>query len=1229
MSRPIVLIPVLLLIATSRLVAQEIQEQNFTRYTTGQGLSHNNITGIAQDSTGFIWLSTMSGLNRYNGSHFEQFHSSYDSNSLPSEGMGGIVWLNNHQLAVPTHHGGVHMIDTRTNEKKNLLIPYEDKQYLYKFNAIVAVTSNEDGHIFAITRSGFYHFDQQYRLVYRFDFYPPEQAATTHFGFGRELVRLNRHHLMIVSSVGIYGYDVQRSIFKRMAPGDWPVLDEFLGYPTPTYEFFEQKTGCMLVITPGSDSLIYINMAERIKTVSRLPFQPSFYEFAWRSKLVPISDTLLYITSHLSGFYKMRLHPRSGHITFFQERNFPSYLCTDLLKDRDNNLWVATNKGLFRQDEARINVQQGTIAENLKLLFPNIIIDDICALGNKLYVGTRGDGGLLVFDRERLQFIRRIPFTVKQKKIPDIPARIYALVPVDEQHLLVGTNEPLFLYNVVTDKITAIPLEKFNEGVDWISDIHKDSKGVIWVSSTNMYRYNPLTRYCSIVPMPGDLFNKIHSPKAITEDRDGNMLLAGHGLCRYNTSLNSVDWLLDSFPYIRIPDKQVNSVTVDGQNTIWINSNNNGLIGYNAATGTFRHFTRDHGLPDNNIASMIVIRNILWMATYSGIACLDLKTFRITSFGKEEGFPDEPILPGPDFFYDSTNNKLYIGFANTVAQFNPDRLLNKSPVPRLFIERIVAGDQNSFLPGESITASWKHDEMMVTIGNINFLNSSSQRFAYRILKNSDTPWQPLGTQSTFSIYNLPPGHHRIQVKLLSLNNRWPEQVKEISVNILPPFWERNWFIVLSAALILLGGYLLLEWRTGLARKKEQEKTNMQELKAEGYKNQFELEQISNYFSSSLAGKKEVEEVLWDVTRKLIARMNYVDCMIYLWNEDKTKMIQKAAFGPKGSPEALSTQVFDVLPGQGVVGYVMQTKEPLLIPDTLKESRYRADEMFRLSEICVPIIHNGELIGIIDSEHPELNYYKERDLKILTTIATLVGNKIKQIESEQSLEVKQKEIATINQQLAEAQLSALQTQMNPHFIFNALNSIKRMILDNQQQKASRYLSRFAHMIRLTVNQSKAIFATLLENTEYLEDYLEMEKLRFDNSFTYQITVDEDIDKDETLIPTLMIQPLAENAIWHGLMPKQGEKKLFIHFSLQADTITCTIEDNGIGIRQAEQVRKLNKRLHQSVGLTNIRHRIRILNEKYDAGCTLAITDQADIDKNKTGTLVLLRFNIITT
>ncbi|HSC39821.1 MAG TPA: histidine kinase, partial [Chitinophagaceae bacterium] len=359
---------------------------------------------------------------------------------------------------------------------------------------------------------------------------------------------------------------------------------------------------------------------------------------------------------------------------------------------------------------------------------------------------------------------------------------------------------------------------------------------------------------------------------------------------------------------------------------------------------------------------------------------------------------------------------------------------------------------------------------------------------------------------------------------------------------------------------------------------------------------------------------------------LIGRMGYADCMIYMWNADKTKMEQKAGYGPKGTPEALARHFFDVAPGQGVVGYVMLTKEAVIIDDTRKDKRYRPDEMFRLSEISVPIIHNGELMGVIDSEHPDAYYYKERDLNLLTTIATLVGNKITQVASEASLRAKREELAIINAELAEAQLTALQTQMNPHFIFNALNSIKRMVLDDETRNASKYLSKFAQMIRLTLNHSREIFVTLEETIEYLHAYLDMEQLRFGSSFCYIIETTGKPDEDDINIPTLMIQPLAENAIWHGLMPKKGEKKITIRFEQSNDMVTCTIKDNGIGIRQSEKMKRVNRQ--PPVGLDNLRNRIKILNQKYDMNCTLDIADLSEKDSEATGTLAVLRFKVLT-
>jgi sensor histidine kinase YesM len=110
---------------------------------------------------------------------------------------------------------------------------------------------------------------------------------------------------------------------------------------------------------------------------------------------------------------------------------------------------------------------------------------------------------------------------------------------------------------------------------------------------------------------------------------------------------------------------------------------------------------------------------------------------------------------------------------------------------------------------------------------------------------------------------------------------------------------------------------------------------------------------------------------------------------------------------------------------------------------------------------------------------------------------------------------------------------------------------------------------------------------------------------------------------------MIQPLVENAIWHGLMPATADKKIIIHFTQNKNKIICTIEDNGIGIRQSEKLKKMNGSVHQSLGLDNLRKRIKIMNEKYDTDCSLELVDLNEMDKERTGTRVTLGFNMINT
>ncbi len=209
-------------------------------------------------------------------------------------------------------------------------------------------------------------------------------------------------------------------------------------------------------------------------------------------------------------------------------------------------------------------------------------------------------------------------------------------------------------------------------------------------------------------------------------------------------------------------------------------------------------------------------------------------------------------------------------------------------------------------------------------------------------------------------------------------------------------------------------------------------------------------------------------------------------------------------------------------------------------------------------------------------------------------------------------------ANIDKQLADYEMKALHTQMNPHFIFNSLGTIKSMILENRKDQANKYLGKFAKMIRLTLNHSTESFISLQQNNEYITHYLEIENLRFNNAFSFEIVIENDIDSNEVKIPPMMIQPLVENAIWHGLLNKEGDKKLSLRYSLLDKKLFCSIEDNGVGLMKAEAKNKT----HKSVGIDNIKQRLLLLNEKYKIDCSLTIRDKMVDDISQTGTVATI-------
>jgi len=201
------------------------------------------------------------------------------------------------------------------------------------------------------------------------------------------------------------------------------------------------------------------------------------------------------------------------------------------------------------------------------------------------------------------------------------------------------------------------------------------------------------------------------------------------------------------------------------------------------------------------------------------------------------------------------------------------------------------------------------------------------------------------------------------------------------------------------------------------------------------------------------------------------------------------------------------------------------------------------------------------------------------------------------------------------------LKSLRTQMNPHFIFNALNSVNSFIASNDERTANKYLSDFSQLMRSVLENSEEDFIPLANEIELLKMYTKLEHFRFKDKFEYQFTVDEKINMNEFVIPPMLLQPYVENAVWHGLRYKEEKGKLDIKFeSVSEDTVRIIIEDNGIGRSKSKAIKTENQKKQKSKGMGNIQKRIAILNEMYDDKVEVMVEN---VFENEEGTRVILK------
>ena len=241
------------------------------------------------------------------------------------------------------------------------------------------------------------------------------------------------------------------------------------------------------------------------------------------------------------------------------------------------------------------------------------------------------------------------------------------------------------------------------------------------------------------------------------------------------------------------------------------------------------------------------------------------------------------------------------------------------------------------------------------------------------------------------------------------------------------------------------------------------------------------------------------------------------------------------------------------------------------------------------------------------------------LSLFFLILLYVNSRTKKINKKAGEKLERQQLKA---NLIETELRAMRSQMNPHFIFNSLNSIQDLILQEDTDASYDYIVLFSNLVRNTLHYSNENFIPFDKEIAFLETYLKLEALRFDDSFTYKI---ERNDLKDISLPSLILQPFVENALIHGLFHKEGKKSLEIRFTKAGTFLSCVIRDNGIGRENAKNIKIRQRSKHKSFALVTIEKRLNILKNKYGNEVGYTIKDlQSNNESTGTEVSIVLPF-----
>jgi signal transduction histidine kinase/ligand-binding sensor domain-containing protein len=933
------------------------QEFSYQTFNAADGLPTSEIISLYKDSKGFLWVGTTLGVSRYDGYSFENFQSASGGHVI-----GNVVCIkedSRKKLWVGSH-AGLFFLENNQIYKANL-----SESDLQGINDILP---EEDGSMWLATENGPVYIAPEILNNCKTDpvdlkkYILPEWPQQNDNEDGRRATHINKAPdgtIFISNFYEIYRYE-NNQITRLLS------------------EHNIENHFTIVAVFPVNRNKIYFNEAKlgmhklESDVITQIPFK-----LLYRPNAI-ISSAFAWYPG-VSGFYKF--YPLEETVTFyFNTFDIDVTWLSNVLYDESGFYWVATHDGLIKVKP---------------VLFKKYPLKTFYNVQEVYSFGETSDGKFLLGANRGKLYVREIDsfrfFLPNQQRIVPL-AEIFDIYEDERKWLWFGTGyQGIAVYR--KGKITRYMAE---------DGVHDDSiKKFFRSSSGKLYAIGDFGLTEIIVDKNDRIFFKKYKGKArmsqygsffgAVEAPDHTIWLGGEEGLAYLKNDSLYSYKLDG------RDLYVNDIKKDQPGNVWITTGGEGLLhcAFNeqGKLETIRKYSERDGLNTSTFMNILPARDgNIWVSSPRGISFIGLSgpnKNRVLNFDEKDGF----IKSGYNnlILYQDKKGVIWGGCSKGLTSFNPDSIVISVKKPLVYIagigllnskESIIAfaDSMKDNLPA-NLSLPYDKNSVHISYTSVEFNNSKALRYFYQLV-GFDTGWIYGRNERNVSYQNLKPGRYKFKVKSINDKFLWSEEANFDFV-ITPPFWERWWFIALCVLAVV--GIIYQFYRF--------------------FRQKYETQKTLNHFITALYGKNTPEEIFRSIAYNCIHQLNFVDCVVYQLDPEKKVLVQKAAAGPK-SPEGYEIiNPIEIAIGKGIVGTVAKTGKAEIISNTQKDKRYIVDDALRLSEITVPMLVDGELYAIIDSEHPRKHFYKKHHQYILQTIAAICATRISKYLTEEKLRTK--------------------------------------------------------------------------------------------------------------------------------------------------------------------------------------------------------------------------------